>query len=157
MNCALTKCGIYRDFTAQGMDLGGWQYGTSQWFAEKGWARLSRVVCSAEKRDCVTNYLAGHAQNILRFGGEEVLRIYGSVGFAVVEPQETDGSRAVKCAWRQTTLNPVLPEDCKKAVAKGHYPEQVACGLSFTFQVYDPAKFPEGPRVSGPTGAISEK
>ncbi len=104
---------------------------------------LAAVSCSRELIDCVSDYTAGHAINIIRFGGQKYLASYGKASFSVVEPQIRDGALAVLCSWTQTssetqkTLEPEIPEDCKKAIQERYFPKQVACGLKYNLKVWD--------------------
>lgn len=97
---------------------------------------LRGVFCSRELTDCVVGFIAGHAINILRLGGQQYLASYGKVPFSVVEPQTEDGGSAVLCSWTQKTLEPEIPENCKKAIQERYFPKQVACGLKYDFKVY---------------------
>ena len=58
-----------------------------------------------------------------------------------VEPQLQNGGSAVLCTWTQKTLEPVLPDWCKKNVAKDSFPGQVARGIPYKFKVWDLDKF----------------
>jgi hypothetical protein len=69
----------------------------------------------------------GHAVNIFRSGGQEVLDRYGEVTFMLIEPQDSDGGSAVLCSWRQKKLEPVIPSKCKEEVAIAYFPKHVSC------------------------------
>ncbi len=82
------------------------------------------------------NFLTGHVMNVFRSGGQEVIDRYGEVAFSVVEPQEGDGSYAVICSWRQKSLEPKIPVDCRKQILGRYFAEQVACGFEYDFKVW---------------------
>lgn len=99
--------------------------------------RASRwIYCPSKLVTCVKKFIVwGHAINIFRSGGQEFLDRYGEVSFMVVEPMEADGGSAVLCSWTQKKLEPEISEDCKKAIQERYFPDQVACGLKYDFEV----------------------
>ena len=93
------------------------------------------ISCPSKLSTCVHEFIIwGHVINIFRSGGQEFLDRYGEVSFMVVEPQE-DGGSAVLCSWTQKTLEPTIPEDCKKTIQERYFPKQFACGLRYDFEV----------------------
>ena len=103
---------------------------------------VSRATCSEKERKCVKKFVGnGHAINIFRTGGTEFLDSYGEVTFMAVEPQLQNGGSAVLCTWTQKTLEPVLPDLCKKIVASNYFPGQVVRGIPYEFKVWDLDKY----------------
>jgi hypothetical protein len=86
-------------------------------------------------------FLAGHAINVFRSGGKEVKERYNEVTFSVFDPQERDGSYVILCSWRQKSLKPEIPEDCKKEILAIYFPTQIACGIKYDFKVWEPDAF----------------
>lgn len=123
--CAAKECGVAPI-----------RFGTAVILQSNGWSPLDRWICSEKQRDCFAEYLAGHAQNIFRSGGQEFLKRYGEVTFMYVEPQYRDGRTAVLCSWTQTTLEPKIPDWCKEEVLRDSYPKQAECGVNYNFKLY---------------------
>jgi hypothetical protein len=122
LDCVAPECG-----------LGAWKKQIRNPFRRA----FSERTCPKEIKNCLTENIFGHAINIFRSGGQEVLDRYGEVTFSVVEPRSKDGSSAVLCSWRQKKLEPVIPLECKEKVAIAYFPGQVSCGLKYNLKVWD--------------------
>ena len=97
--------------------------------------------CPKHIDDCVQGMLnTGHAVNIFRSGGQEVLDSYGEVTFMLIEPQDRNGGSAVLCSWTQKKLEPVIPSKCKEEVAIASFPKQVRC-VKYDLHVWSLDKF----------------